>query len=270
MNQDLSSVKIISWNINSIRLRINLLHKFIKDVKPDIICLQETKVTNNDFPISDIKKMGYKYIEFDGEKSYNGVCIISKIPLINILKTDILNYGHKRYIKADFIINNKIYHLHNFYVPAGGDVADIIENPKFDHKIKFLDWMIDYFLSQNGSHIMLGDMNIAPLEHDVWSHKQLINVVSHTAIEIEKMNKLQKTQNWVDTHRKFIDRSQKLYSWYSYRSKDPLKSNRGRRLDHIWCTLNLEQKIISSKIYTNYRIEKRPSDHVPIESIFNL
>ncbi len=270
MNIDCSNIKIISWNINSVRLRLNLLNKFITLYNPDIICLQEIKVVNDLFPLAEIKNLGYNWVEFDGEKSYNGVCIISKIPLSNIKKIDILEYGQKRYLAVDFTIKNKIYHLHNFYVPAGGDIADINENAKFDHKIKFIDWMINYFSNKQGSHIMVGDMNIAPLEHDVWSHKQLIKVVSHTPIEIEKMNKLQKTLNWIDAHRKFVDNSQKLYSWYSYRARDPLKSNRGRRLDHIWCTPNLEQNIISSQIYTNYRIEKQPSDHVPIQANFNF
>ncbi len=123
-------------------------------------------------------------------------------------------------------------------------------NNKFDHKLKFVDWMTDYFAAQKDKKIIiLGDMNIAPLEHDVWSHKQLLKIVSHTPIEVEKMTRLQDSLNFVDTHRHFVDAKQKLYSWWSYRGLDPLTSNKGRRLDHIWATPNLKDQIKSMEIY---------------------
>jgi exodeoxyribonuclease-3 len=128
--------------------------------------------------------------------------------------------------------------------------------------------MADFFNSmvlQNKKIIILGDFNIAPFEHDVWSHKQLLEVVSHTAIEVEKLNKIKQTLNFIDTHRQHIPLNQKLYSWWSYRAIEPLKSNRGRRLDHIWITKNLEQYLNSSKIYRDFRLEPQPSDHVPIQ-----
>ena len=117
---------------------------------------------------------------------------------------------------------------------------------------------------------MVGDMNIAPLEHDVWSHKQLLKIVSHTPIEVEKMLKLQKSLDWIDTHRHFVPENEKLYSWWSYRAGDPLGANKGRRLDHIWTTPNLKNHIKSMKIYRDLRSEIQPSDHVPIETEFEL
>ncbi len=114
---------------------------------------------------------------------------------------------------------------------------------------------------------MVGDINIAPLEHDVWSHKQLLNVVSHTEIEVKKMRALQKTLNWIDANRLFSINDAKLYSWWSYRALEPFKSNRGRRLDHIWTTPNLKNYIKSADIHKNFRVENSPSDHVPIEII---
>lgn len=264
-------MKIVSWNINSLRLRLPLLKKFVCKNSPDVICLQETKVQDIDFPLLEVRSLGFEFIEFSGEKSYNGVAILSKFPLQDVEKIDVLDYGHKRHISASIQTKADQVRLHNFYVPAGGDIPDVDLNNKFDHKLKFVDWMSDYFVSQQSKKIIiLGDMNIAPLEHDVWSHKQLSKIVSHTPIEIEKMLILKKSLNWVDTHRKFIDEREKLYSWWSYRAADPLGSNKGRRLDHIWATPNLDHNIKGMKIYTDFRIESSPSDHVPIETEFDF
>ncbi len=263
-------MKIVSWNINSLRLRINLLKKFSEISQPDIICLQETKVDDPLFPSLELLSMGYQYLEFSGEKSYNGVAILSKIPLSNIAKIDVVDYGHKRHISAQINSNIGLIEIHNFYIPAGGDLPDATLNDKFAHKLKFIDWMYEFFKNQaqlNKKIIILGDFNIAPLEHDVWSHKQLLQVVSHTAIEVEKLNKIKNSLNFIDTHRVNVSNDQKLYSWWSYRAIDPLKSDRGRRLDHIWITPNLGQYLNSSKIYRDFREENQPSDHVPIEII---
>ena len=261
--------KIISWNINSLRLRLPLLQKLINEQHPDIICLQETKVQDKDFPFSEIQNLGFKFIEFSGEKSYNGVAIFSKIPLLNVKKYNILGFNHKRHIVAT-LENNVI--LHNFYVPAGGDIPNIRLNDKFAFKLKFIDWMAEYFSQNNKNNkiIMVGDMNVAPLNNDVWSHKQLLKVVSHTPIEVEKLQNLQNSLNWIDSHRFFIPEDQKLYSWWSYRSKDPFKSNRGRRLDHIWITPNLQPNLKKAEIFKDFRIINKPSDHIPISIELNL
>lgn len=289
-------MKIISWNINSLRLRLPLLKKLVEEANPDVICLQETKVQDADFPLLEVKALGYDFVEFSGEKSYNGVAIISKFPLSDVNKIDVLDYGHKRHISAKI----KDVELHNFYVPAGGDIPDIKLNDKFDHKLKFVDWMSEYFSSMRdlkvenlGSPlfrgdrvvaqrseaqrwevqkkiIILGDFNIAPLEHDVWSHKQLLKIVSHTPIEVEKMLILQQSLDFLDTHRHFVNEKEKLYSWWSYRAKDPLGADKGRRLDHIWATPNLKDNLKSMNIYKNFRSLNQPSDHVPIETIFDL
>lgn len=264
-------MKIVSWNINSLRLRLPLLKKFIAQAAPDIICLQEIKVADESFPHLEVRALGYDFVEFCGEKSYNGVAIFSKFPLLKTEKIDVLNYGHKRHICATIETAFGEIILHNFYVPAGGDIPDVALNNKFDHKLKFIDWMTQYFAPQkNQKIIILGDMNIAPLEHDVWSHKQLLKIVSHTPIEVEKMNLLRQSLDFVDTHRFFIDEKEKLYSWWSYRALDPLGTNKGRRLDHIWATPNLKNHIKSMKIYRDFRIENQPSDHVPIETEFGF
>ncbi len=264
-------MKIVSWNINSLRLRLPLLKKFVETANPDIICLQEIKVDNPLFPLLEVKALGYEYVEFSGEKSYNGVAILSKFTLRNVRCVDVLDYGHKRHICVTAQTKIGDIEIHNFYIPAGGDIPDAALNDKFDHKLKFVDWMSEYFAPQKDKKIIiLGDFNIAPLPHDVWSHKQLLKIVSHTPIEVEKLTRLQNSLNFVDTHRHFIDENEKLYSWWSYRAKDPLGANKGRRLDHIWATPNLKKHIHSMEIYRDFRAENQPSDHVPIQTNFDF
>lgn len=264
-------MKFISWNINSVRLRMPLIAEFIKDQQPDILCLQELKTQDQFFPLQDFKDLGYEFAEFSGEKSYNGVAIISKLPLKNLEIIDVLNYGHKRHIKCEIETKLGNVEIHNFYIPAGGDIPDTKANPKFDHKLKFVDFMTELFTKKKEQNLIItGDFNIAPLENDVWSHKQLLKVVSHTPIEVEKLTKLQQSAELIDSHRLLINESEKLYSWWSYRAKEPFKSNRGRRLDHIWTSKSLKNAILNCETYSNYRIKEKPSDHVPIATVFDF
>jgi len=261
-------LKIASWNINSVRLRLPSLKKILEQYNLDVICLQETKTPDEFFPEQDIKSYGYEHIAFRGEKSYNGVTIISRIPIVNSFHWDMCAKGDKRHIAVE--LDNGIT-IHNFYIPAGGDIADIKENPKFAHKLDFVDEMTSRFEeSIPKKTVIVGDFNIAPFEHDVWSHKQLLKVVSHTPIEVEKLTKLSESQSWIDSHREFTPLDQKLYSWWSYRSPDWQKSNRGRRLDHIWLTPDLKQELKSADIYSETRSIEKPSDHATISITLNL
>lgn len=257
-------MRIATWNINSVRLRIGLLKKLVDEQSPDIICLQETKVVDELFPLEQIQAMGYEHVIFRGEKSYNGVAIISKIPINDHSKINIANSQDSRHISA--ILPNDV-ELHNFYIPAGGDEPDVDINPKYKFKLDFVDYMAGWFTKHRNNKdkmIILGDFNIAPLEHDVWSHKQLLQVVSHTEPEITRLNKLQKSLDWVDTGRHFVPEDQKLYSWWSYRNKDWKKSNRGRRLDHIWTTKPLESHLQNHQVIISARDWEKPSDHAPV------
>ena len=163
--------------------------------------------------------------------------------------------------------------LHNFYVPAGGDIPDTEQNPKFAHKLKYLDEMREYFSNskyKNSKTILVGDLNIAPGEHDVWSHKQLLKVVSHTPVEVEKLNRVLQTQDWVDSARHNVSEEEKIYSWWSYRNRDWQKSNRGRRLDHIWLTPKLKDSIAQVRHLSDLRSWEKPSDHVPVVADLKL
>lgn len=258
-------MRIISWNINSVRLRLASLKKLIETVNPDIICLQETKVINELFPEEAIKDMGYPFLRFKGMKGYNGVAILSRIPLhINDLSRNWCEKEDCRHLALQFTQYNKTFTLHNFYIPAGGDEPDPDINPKFAHKLQFLGEVTHWFENQSDPYsILVGDFNIAPLEHDVWSHKQLLKIVSHTPIECEKLIKWQNTK-FVDAMRIIIPPTEKLYTWWSYRNKDWQKSNRGRRLDHLWITPDLKNYLKDISVYKAARNWEQPSDHVPI------
>ncbi len=255
-------MRIATWNINSVRLRIQNVIRFVKEYDIDVICLQETKTQDEFFPIDDFKNIGMKHISIRGEKSYNGVAIISNIPFIKETHENFCGLGDTRHISV--ILKNNIT-LHNFYVPAGGDIPDRKTNKKFDHKIKFISEMESFFENKkNINTILVGDLNIAPHENDVWSHKQLLNVVSHTPIETTSLIKFEKSCNWIDIMRKIIPYEEKLYSWWSYRNRDWKKSDRGRRLDHIWVSKNLSDKVSKGIICKEIRDWEKPSDHVPI------
>lgn len=254
-------MRIATWNINSVRLRMDLLEKFCVNHQPDVIALQETKVEDLLFPFESIKNLGFPHIVYSGQKSYNGVAIISKLPITDSFSLEFYNFD-KRHICATI----GDFELHNFYVPAGGDEPDIEINPKYKHKLAFLELMQQWFADNRKKHeniILVGDLNIAPYEHDVWSSKQLKNVVSHTPLERTALIALKDSFNFIDTGRHFVDMNQKLYTWWSYRNKDWKKSNRGRRLDHIWVTHTMQHRLKNSLCLADAREWTRPSDHVP-------
>jgi exodeoxyribonuclease-3 len=254
-------MKIATWNINSVRLRLPLLEQFNRLYNPDIICLQETKVQDHEFPLDAIKAMGFEYVIFSGEKSYNGVAILSKHKIDDYFLLSFYNED-KRHIAAKI----SDIELHNFYVPAGGDEPDIEINPKYLHKLSYLDMMREWYLKHRSNEhkiVLVGDLNIAPYEHDVWSSKQLRNVVSHTPLERTALEELRLSLDFIDTARHFIAHNEKSYSWWSYRNRNWLESDRGRRLDHLWVTPALQGLITSYDAIKDMRSWQPASDHVP-------
>ena len=259
-------MKVFSWNVNSIRIRKAQLLNLINKESPDFICLQETKTLNEQFPISDFEKINYK-VYTNGISSYNGVAIITKHNLEKISVNNFCNKNDARHIQAKF---GKLS-IHSIYVPAGGDEPDEKKNEKFLHKLKFLDEMGNFFSSKkNELNLLCGDFNVAPYEDDVWSHKQLRNVVSHTDIERKKLLEILNKGNFMDAVRIFNNPPENIFTWWSYRSKDFNKNNRGRRLDHIWITKDEKIKIKDSKIFKDSRNNVKPSDHVPISMDFEI
>lgn len=183
------SLSITTWNINSVRLRLPLVVEFLKRTQPDILCLQETKCPDDQFPFQAFRDIGYGHVEVHGQKGYHGVATISRRPITAIERRNFCAVGDCRHLSVRFEAGGRKVLLHNFYVPAGGDEPDPDINPKFRHKLDFLAEMREIRADHDGesSSILVGDLNIAPLEEDVWSHRQLLNVVSHTPVETESL-----------------------------------------------------------------------------------
>jgi len=268
-------MKITTWNVNGIRARLTHVIDFLRDAAPDVLCLQETKCMDGQFPLADVKRMGFDHIAIHGQKGYHGVAIFSRNALADVDRRAFCGKNDARHIAATLAEGPGAgTRIHNFYVPAGGDEPDPAINEKFAHKLGFLDEMEawDGLRVGGGSSkaILVGDLNIAPLEHDVWSHKQLLKVVSHTPVETENFQAMRKAGGWVDLMRLDIPYEQKLYTWWSYRAADWELSNRGRRLDHIWSSQNLVPAFQGYDILRAARGWERPSDHVPVIARFDL
>lgn len=262
-------MRIATYNINSVRLRTPTLAKIVQDGNLDIVCLQETKCPDDKFPFDEIRAMGFEHIHIHGMKSYNGVAILSKYPFDSTEIHHRVGKEDCRHVMASIQSDkfDKPVEIHTLYIPAGGDEPDVTINEKFAHKLAFVDEMRDWFAANytpDDPLITLGDFNIAPLEHDVWSHKQLLKVISHTPIEVEKLTAMQKSLDWVDGVRHFVPDDEKLYSWWSYRNRDWRKSNRGRRLDHIWVTPVLRDNLKGYDVMSDSRSWEKPSDHAPV------
>ncbi|NNE40684.1 MAG: exodeoxyribonuclease III [Marinicaulis sp.] len=267
-------MKITTWNINSVRLRIDLVTRFLKEEAPDVLCLQEIKCLEDNFPFKAFQKAGYEHLAVSGQAGYHGVAIASKIPLKKIEKREFCGKTDARHIAASLPGG---YRVHNFYVPAGGDEPDPKKNEKFAHKLDFLDEMAAWFseLGPRAKAIVVGDLNVAPNDHDVWSHKQLLKVVSHTPIEVEKLGAVIDAHGFTDVAREIAPPPEKLFSWWSYRARDWRASNRGRRLDHVWVSPALKKAALGFgrdgfKIHDDVRGWERPSDHAPVSVTFKL
>lgn len=262
----MNSFKLATWNVNSIRIRMDLLKQLCVLENPDIICLQEVKAKEEDFPFEGIRALGFEHIALYGMAGYNGVAILSKYPVKDSCKVDWVSKKDARHIKATVFDDIEI---NNIYIPAGGDIPDPIINLSFAHKLCFMDDIAEYFeqrkeeLSQK-KMLICGDFNVAPSENDVWNHKQLLKIVSHTPVEVARLNRLYKSLDFVDAVRKFYQEPQKLFSWWSYRNPNWQTNDKGRRLDHIWVTPCLENRLIDAKILKDVRSWERPSDHVPV------
>lgn len=268
----MTALRLVTWNINSLRARFDLVARFIGDYAPDVLCLQETKVHDDLFPHSWFHDRGYAHTAIAGQKAYHGVAVLSKIELEPTLRTDWCGKGDARHIEVGLTLGSRKVELHNFYIPAGGDIPDPAENDKFAHKLQFFDELIAWSnkLDPSVARILVGDLNVAPFEHDVWSHKALLKVVSHTPVEVDLMNRLQKAGGWIDVMRDFVPPAEKLYSWWSYRSPDWDSADKGRRLDHVWVSPALKGAAKSMKVAREARGWDKPSDHAPVIVDFEI
>lgn len=261
------SFTLATWNINSVRLREGLVARLMEDEAPDILCLQECKSPVEKIPLERFHELGYTHMVARGQKGYNGVAILSKLPIEDAGDQDFASLGHARHVAGR--LENGVT-IHNFYVPAGGDVPDREKNEKFGQKLDYLtemrDWVRD---SRPEKAILVGDLNIAPREDDVWSHKQLLKIVSHTPVEVEHLDNVMEAGGWHDVTRADIPEGQ-LYSWWSYRARDWDTADKGRRLDHVWASGDIRAAAHGSRILRDARGWEKPSDHAPVFAQFDL
>jgi exodeoxyribonuclease III len=257
-------ISIACWNINSVRLRMPLVEKFLLQEKPDVLCLQEIKCQAEQFPAKALADLGYVHQAVSGQKGYHGVATISRIPLREFSRHDWQDNGEARHIGVELLGAGGGMILENVYVPAGGDIPDREENPKFGQKLDFLGRMTRWADTIDRPTMIVGDFNIAPLECDVWSHKQLLKVVSHTPIEVETLARFRDAHGWADIGRQHIPAPARYYSWWSYRNADWAGNDKGRRLDHMWASPDLAGQTTGHRVIEETRGWTQPSDHVPL------
>ena len=258
------TLRIATWNINSVRLRIEQVARFVAEAKVDVLCLQEIKCLEDQFPRNAFIEMGMPHLKVAGQKGWHGVAIASRLPIEHSDTFQACKLGHARCVSARVAGVD----IQNFYIPAGGDTPDRALNPKFDHKMDFYEQLTGVVAAQDPAAklLMCGDFNIAPSEFDVWNHRYMSKIVSHTPLEVETLNRLQAAGGFNDVVRDAFPEPQKLASWWSYRAQDFRKSNRGLRLDHIWTSPGLTPSVVagSATIHDTVREWEQPSDHCPI------
>jgi exodeoxyribonuclease-3 len=263
---------LATWNINSVRLRMPIVERLLAERAPDVLCLQETKCPDDLFPFDAFRSLGYQHIAIFGQKGYHGVATVSRRPLEVVEKRRFCGIEDSRHLSVRVSAGGRSILLHNFYVPAGGDEPDPEINWKFRHKLDFVAEMhaVPAQWGEASASVLVGDLNIAPLEHDVWSHKQLLNVVSHTPVETTNFEAMRTSGGWVDLMRRVVPADRKLYTWWSYRARDWSLSDRGRRLDHVWSSGNLSARLTGIEVLREARGWDKPSDHVPVIARFDL
>tara|TARA_B100000161_G_scaffold22289_1_gene13235 strand:- start:1773 stop:2618 length:846 start_codon:yes stop_codon:yes gene_type:complete len=262
---------IATWNVNSIRTRLSQIIDWINQVNPDILCLQETKVVDESFPTEPFEKLGYSVVVY-GQKSYNGVAIISKIKAENIKKgfygckdsdQDIEIFrDQKRLISAD-INGIKII---NVYVPNGSS----LESEKFEYKINWLNCLASFLDEQEkkgGFICLMGDFNIAPSNLDIHDPKKYEGGIMASEIERNALKNVLKGR-LIDTFRIF-EKNTGHWSWWDYRN-NAYELNKGWRIDHIYISKELSSNLKNCVIDSLPRANLRPSDHAPVMINLNL
>jgi exodeoxyribonuclease-3 len=248
-----------------VRLRIGLVSRLLREQRPDVLCLQETKCPDASFPIKAFRRAGYEHIVLNGQKGYHGVAIASRHPLHSVERRSFCGKGDSRHVAASLDYGGRPIAIHNFYVPAGGDEPDPEVNPKLHHKLSFLDELHGCMAALAvPSAILVGDLNVAPLETDVWNHKKLLRNVGHTPLESDLMAKLLKAGKLTDLPRRFVPPDRPLYTWWGYRFPQSVERDYGWRLDHILASESVAREASAARVVRDTRLWDKPSDHVPV------
>ncbi|MDE2560842.1 MAG: exodeoxyribonuclease III [Sphingomonadales bacterium] len=262
-------ISVATWNINSVRLRADQVARMLTEQSPDVLCLQEIKTAEKLFPHEVFEKLGYTYRAVHGQKGYHGVATVSRLPFREVSRHDWQANGEARHVGVELTGPGQGLLIENVYIPAGGDIPDREANPKFGQKLDFLERMTRWAETIDAPTLLVGDFNVAPLESDVYDHRALLKVVSHTPVEVEALERLAEAHGWVDLGRKHIPAPQRNYSWWSYRTYWQDK-DRGRRLDHMWASPGLAKQSVSHRFVEETRRWEQPSDHVPLLTEFDL
>jgi exodeoxyribonuclease-3 len=256
-------LRVASWNVNSVRLRAEQVGRFVVEQGVDVLCLQEIKCRESEFPVAALAGAGLVHLRVRGQKGWHGVAIASRLPIEDAPALEVCREGHARCVGAKVAD----VEIQNFYIPAGGDTPDAAGNPKFAHKLDFYSRLTAHMGRRDPKAplILAGDLNVAPGVNDVWNHR----FVSHTPIEVEAMAALQASLGFIDLAREAVPEPAKLFSWWSYRAADFRLSNRGLRLDHIWVSPGLRRPAfrlgrVDARIHDEARGWTRPSDHAPV------
>jgi exodeoxyribonuclease-3 len=260
-------LRICTWNVNSVRLRHEQAARFVREQAPDVLCLQEIKCREGEFPREAFVEMGLPHLKIAGQKGWHGVAIASRLPIEDAAPLDVCREKHARCVGGTVAG----VEIHNFYIPAGGDTPDRALNPKFDHKLDFYEKLTAELSKRDPKAplALVGDLNVAPGEFDVWNHRYMSKIVSHTPVEVEAFRALEASLGFIDVMRAATPEPQKLASWWSYRAADFRQSNRGLRLDHILLTPGLREAAWrlgapASCVHDDVREWERPSDHAPV------
>lgn len=256
-------MKVASFNVNSIRARLKIVLDWLQKESPDVLCLQETKVTDAEFPQAAFEDIHYHAV-FRGEKSYNGVAILSKIPLKNVrMGFDESGADGTRLITATV---NKIS-IVNTYIPQG--VHPLLK--QFRYKLDWFQRLYDYFgrnFQPEKELLWMGDFNVAPEPIDVYDSDHLLGSIGYHP---EEHAALQRFKEWgfVDVFRLHEHRAEQ-YTFWDYRVKNAIAGKRGWRVDHIWATRSLAKQSTRAWIDISPRLLERPSDHTFIVAEFEI
>ena len=258
-------MKIISWNVNSVRARIENILSYVKESKPDVLLLQEIKTQEENFPKDAFKNFGYESYVF-GQKSYNGVAIVSKLE-INKIKTDFIKDDLKqsRIITGEVSLGNKKIELINIYVPNGNPV----DTEKYDYKKNWLKKFITSIkkkIKVNSNLLIAGDFNIIPDEIDVHDFERYKNDALGR-LEIRKSYRELINLGFKDIYR-YINKKKQEYTFWDYFAGS-WEKNYGMRIDHFLLSNNLMDNISSININKKPRSKTKPSDHTPIELVIH-
>ncbi len=254
-------MKIATWNVNSIRVRLPQVLEWLKKEKPDALCLQETKITDGEFPAAAFRDAGYQAV-YAGQKTYNGVATLSRAPADDIVSSLPGANGDQKRLLATVVGGVRVV---NVYVPNGEEVG----SEKYSYKLSWLKALEKFIVRELKNHprlALLGDYNIAPEERDVHDPKRWEGHVLFSDKERMAFQQLVR-HGMKDVFRQF-DQPEKSFSWWDYRA-GAFHRNHGLRIDHILCSAALAADCRGCRIDIEPRKHERPSDHAPVIAQFD-